>query len=303
MLITAIVVGLASLGLWMAFRNAELRPVKFAYVPPAIIAILCFIGSSVTVVPAGHVGVPVVFGSVSNSVLYEGLHVINPLADVQKLSVRTETYTMNAGSEDALSVISADGVSMPVDVSIAFRLVPEAAPAVYRNLGPHYLESILRPAARTAIREVAAKYPLQEAYSTRREEMAERMRFAIAVRIRNVAGPQIPGGGVEVQEVFLRRIELPQNLKAAIEQKMSADQEAQRMAYVLQREQQEAERKRIEARGIRDFQAIVSEGISDKLLQWKGIEATETLSKSNNSKVVVIGGGRNGLPLILNAAQ
>ncbi|MGH9658862.1 MAG: prohibitin family protein [Bryobacteraceae bacterium] len=251
-------------------------------------------------VSPGHVGVPILFGRVSPTVLVEGLHLVNPLATLERFSVRTETYNMNEG--DSVSALSSDGVSMPMDVSVAYRLVAADAPWVFQNLGRHYVESIVRPAARSAVPEAVSRFTFQEAYSSRREELAARMRSTIAAKIKGALSQYsgFSGAAVLIQEVFLRKIQLPSNLKDAIEQKMRAEQEAERMAYVLQREEREADRKRIEARGIRDFQSIVTEGISDKLLQWKGIEATETLARSANAKVVVVGAGKGGLPLILN---
>ena len=272
-------------------------------------AVVLLVLSVFTIVPAGHVGVPVVFGSVQFRSVPEGLHVVNPFADVVKLSVRTETYTMVATvdegqvrGDDSIYALSADQVQMALDVTVAYKLVDRDAPWVYRNLSRQYVESIVRPAARTAVPEATAGFIFQEATSSRREELAERMRERLTQRIRALLSQygDFKGTGVLIQQVFLRKIELPVDLKRAIEDKMRAEQEALRMRFVLDRERQEAERKRIEARGIADFQAIVTNGISDKLLSWKGIEATELLAKSPNAKVVIVGAGKGGLPVILN---
>lgn len=303
MLALTLIFGLLAVALLTSARSTGRAFFQSSGVAFALIAILCLVSSSLTIIPAGNVGVPVVFGKVSDTYLTEGIQFVNPLANVEKFSVRTETLTMNQTGESSVPSLSADGLSINMDASVAFRLAAADAPWIYRNLGRDYVTAILKPAARAVIREVTAKYTLQDAYSTKREEMADRMRQGITTHIKSILGPSFKGTGLEIQEFFLRNIELPQNLKAAIEEKMRADQEAQRMSFVLQREQQEAERKRIEAKGIRDFQAIVTEGISDKLLQWKGIEATEQLAKSGNSKVVIIGAGKSGLPVILNPGQ
>jgi len=272
-------------------------------------AVVLLVLSVFTIVPAGHVGVPVVFGSVQFRSVPEGLHVVNPFADVVKLSVRTETYTMVATvdegqvhGDDSIYALSADQVQMALDVTVAYKLVDRDAPWVYRNLSRQYVESIVRPAARTAVPEATAGFIFQEATSSRREELAERMREQLTQRIQALLSQygDFKGTGVLIQQVFLRKIELPVDLKRAIEDKMRAEQEALRMRFVLDRERQEAERKRIEAKGIADFQAIVTNGISDKLLSWKGIEATELLAKSPNTKVVIVGAGKGGLPVILN---
>ena len=267
-----------------------------------VLAALLLFSSTLTVISPGQVGVQVLFGALANEVLEEGLHLVNPLARVEKLSVRTETYPMNASGDDSISVMSSDGVVMPMDISIVYRLAAADAPWVYRTVGRDYVATLLRPAARSAIPEAVSKYTFQNAYSNKREELVEKMRQILSARIRTALSQRggFSGAGVVVQDVYLRKIQLPANLKDAIEQKMRSEQEAERMSFVLQREEREAERKRIEARGIRDFQSIVTEGISDKLLQWKGIEATETLAKSPNTKMVIVGSGKGGLPVILN---
>jgi prohibitin 1 len=284
----------------------NISAVTFGYFRARIFLLLpalLLLTTTLTIILPGQVGVKIFFGSLSDQVLEEGLHVVSPLTKVEKLSVRTETYTMNsAAGDDAVSVMSSDGVTMPMDISVVYRLSAADAPWVYRTVGRNYVESLLRPAARSAIPEAVSKYSFQDAYSSKREELVAKMRQTLSTRILAALGQRggFRGAGVVVQDVYLRRIQLPANLKEAIEQKMRSEQEAERMSFVLQREEREAERKRIEARGIRDFQAIVTEGISDKLLQWKGIEATEMLAKSPNAKMVVVGSGKGGLPIILN---
>ncbi len=268
--------------------------------------------SCVTTVPAGHVGIPVVFGAVENRYIPEGMHLVNPFAEVVKLSVRTETYTMVSADregpvrgDDSIYALSADGVVMAMDVSVAYKLVDASAPWMYRHIGRTFVDSIVRPAARSAAPEATAKHTFQDAYSTGREQLAALMKQKMKDRIGAILRQygDIKGDGIVIQEVFLRKIELPPNLKQSIEQKMQAEQEAQRMQFILDREKREAERKRIEAQGIRDFQHTVAEGISDKLLQWKGIEATEKLAQSANAKLVIVGSGKGGLPVILNPGQ
>ncbi len=273
---------------------------------------VCLPLSFLTMVPAGHVGVPVVFGSVQPRHIPEGLHLVNPFASVEPLSIRTETYTMVAAplegavkGDDSIYALSSDQVQMSMDVTVAYKLVEPDAPWIYRHLGRHYIESIVRPAARSAVPEVTARYLFQDAAASKRQELADKVRERLAEHIRALLGQygDFRRIGISIQQVYLRRIEPPQDLKISIIEKMKAEQEALRMKFVLQKEEQEAARKRIEAGGIRDFQEIVTQGISDRLLQWKGIEATEHLSKSPNAKVVIIGSGKGGLPVILNAAQ
>ena len=272
-------------------------------------SIAAFLGSAATLlvasfamVPPGHVGVQVLFGAVQPRVLTEGLHAVNPLVTIQQMSIRTQSYTMSESEEGGRAVIalSSDGLRMPIDASVVYRLDGPAAQWMLRNVGAEYQEVILKPTIRTAIREAAARFTAQEAYASRREEMGEAMTAALREHVRRLLADRgLDGEGIIVQQVLLRNVDLPDRVKNAIEEKLSAEQESQRMDFVLAKERKEAERKEIEARGIQKFQEIVRQGIDDKLLRWKGIEATQALAASENSKIVVIG-GQDGLPLILN---
>jgi regulator of protease activity HflC (stomatin/prohibitin superfamily) len=275
-----------------------------------VIALLAVVAASVVIIPAGHVGVQVLFGRVQPTALTEGIQLINPFVDVVEMSVRTETYTMSASSsegtvrgDDSIQALSADGLLMPVDITIAYRLVGGDAPLVYRNIGGDYVDKIIRPASRTAVREAIAGFTAQEAYSTKREALPQKMHDLLTERMGALLKQRSDFKGATgfiVDQVMLRKIQLPDKVKNAIEAKLEAAQQSEQMQFVLEKERQEAERKRIEAKGVSDFQTIVSQSINANLLQWKGIEATETLAKSPNAKVVVIGSGRNGLPVILN---
>ena len=266
--------------------------------------------SSFTIIPAGHVGVQVLFGKVKPEPLTEGIQLINPFITVQEMSVRTETYTMSATSEegvvrgdDSIQALSSDGLSMPLDITIAFRLVGSDAPRVYRDIGADYVEKVIRPASRTAVREAIAGFTAQEAYSTKREALPQMMHDLLTARMKSLLEQRDTFKGATgfiVDQVMLRKIQLPDKVKNAIEAKLEAAQQSEQMQFVLEKERQEAERKRIEAKGVSDFQTIVSQSINVNLLQWKGIEATEALAKSQNAKIVVIGAGKNGLPVILN---
>lgn len=266
--------------------------------------------SSVTIIPAGHVGVQVLFGKVKEQPLTEGIQLINPFVNVQEMSVRTETYTMSATAnegqvrgDDSIQALSADGLSMPLDITVVFRLVGADAPRVYRDIGADFVEKIIRPSSRTAVREAIAGFTAQEAYSTKREQLPLKMQDLLIQRVKALLEQRdtFKGAtGVVVEQVMLRKIALPDKVKNAIEAKLEAAQQSEQMQFVLEKERQEADRKRIEAKGVSDFQTIVSQSINANLLQWKGIEATETLSKSPNAKIVVIGAGKNGLPVILN---
>lgn len=238
---------------------------------------------------------------------------INPFMDIEAMSVRTETYTMSAVEkegkvvgDDSIQALSSDGLLMPLDITIAYRLVGSDAPRVYRNIGADYVDKVIRPSSRTAVREAIAGFTAQEAYSTKRNELQQTMHDLLTARMRQLLEQREDFKGATgfiVDQVMIRNIQLPAKVKAAIEAKLEAAQQAEQMQFVLQKETQEAQRKRIEARGIADFQQIVTLGISQPLLEWKGIEATLEIAKSPNAKVIVIGSGKNGLPVILNPGQ
>ena len=248
-----------------------------------IFVILLF--SAVTRVSTGHVGVLTLFGRVTGQVLPEGIHLINPFKTNNEMTVRTQEI------KESASVPSAEGLVMNLDTSLIYHLNPDKAAEIYQKVGPRYLEVLIEPNLRAAVREATASHSANALYTGEREMVAKQVRDQM-IDVLNARG-------IIVEAILLRDIQLPQTLKASIETKQQAEQEALAMNFRLQRERQEAERKRIEAQGIRDFQQIVAQGISPQLLEWKGIEATETLAKSPNSKVVVIGSGKNGLPLIL----
>jgi len=248
-----------------------------------LVVILLF--ASVTRVQSGHVGVLTLFGRVTGEVLSEGIHMINPFKSSNEMSIRTQEI------KESASVPSAEGLVMNLDTSLIYHLDPEKAADVYQKIGPNYMNVFIEPNLRAAIREATASHTANALYSGERELVAKQIRDQLTTLL----GPR----GILVESILLRDIQLPQTLKTSIETKQQAEQEALAMSFRLQKEKQEAERKRIEAAGIRDFQQIVAQGISPQLLEWKGIEATENLAKSANAKVVVIGNPKNGLPLIL----
>jgi prohibitin 1 len=248
-----------------------------------LLVILFF--SSVTRVATGHVGVLTLFGKVTNETLGEGIHLINPLKTNNEMSVQTQTI------KESASVPSSEGLMMSLDTSLIYHLNPDRAADVFQRIGGDYEDKVVEPTLRSAIREATASHTANALYTSERE--------AVANQIQSKITDELSKRGIAVENVLLRDVQLPATLKASIEAKQQAEQEALAMNFRLQKETQEAQRKRIEAAGVRDFQQIVAQGITPSLLEWKGIEATENLAKSANSKVVVIGNNKNGLPLIL----
>ena len=248
-----------------------------------LLVILLF--SSVTKVGTGHVGVLTLFGRVTGETLGEGIHFINPLKTNNELSIQTQTL------KESASVPSSEGLMISLDTSLIYHLNPDHAADLFQKIGADYENVVVEPTLRSAIREASASHTANALYTGEREEVAK--------QIFDQVSAQLTPRGLVVEKVLLRDIQLPATLKAAIEAKQQAEQESLAMSFRLQKETQEAQRKRIEAAGVRDFQQIVAQGITPSLLEWKGIEATENLAKSANSKVVVIGNNKNGLPLIL----
>ena len=248
-----------------------------------LLVILLF--SSVTKVGTGHVGVLTLFGKVTGETLGEGIHLINPLKTNNEMSVQTQTI------KESASVPSSEGLMMALDTSLIYHLNPDRAADVLHQIGPDYEDKVVENNLRSAIREATASHTANALYTGEREMVAKQIQDKIT--------DDLGRRGIIVESVLLRDVQLPATLKASIEAKQQAEQEALAMNFRLQKETQEAQRKRIEAAGVRDFQQIVAQGITPSLLEWKGIEATENLAKSANTKVVVIGNNKNGLPLIL----
>jgi prohibitin 1 len=262
--------------------GAGLRLIGLAIVAFLVVVLLF---SAVTRVGTGHVGVLTLFGRVTGEMLPEGMHLINPLKTNNEMSIQTQTL------KESASVPSSEGLVMNLDTSLIYHMNPSKASNVYQKIGANYESVVIEPNLRAAIREATASHTANALYTGEREMVAKQ----IYDQLNSLLGAR----GFVVESILLRDIQLPTTLKASIEAKQQAEQEALAMNFRLQKETQEAQRKRIEAAGIRDFQQIVAQGISPQLLEWKGIEATESLAKSSNTKVVVIGNNKNGLPLIL----
>ena len=257
---------------------------KILILAAAIFALIFFF-SSVISIPTGHVGVLTLFGRVTGETLNEGIHLINPLKAVEKLSVQTQSV------KESANVPSNEGLILALDTSLLFRLDRSMAAEVFQKVGSNYAEKIVEPTLRAAIRASTSSHTANALYTNARELVQQ--------QIQDQLKAELAPRGVIVENILLRDVQLPAMLKSSIEAKQQAEQDALRMSFILQKETQEAQRKRIEAQGIADFQKIVAQGISPQLLEWKGIEATEKLATSANSKVVIVGNSKTGLPIIL----
>ncbi|MEO8086374.1 MAG: prohibitin family protein [Bacteroidota bacterium] len=275
------------------FRQSLPQIIKVAGLALAIVGIsnACF-----KQIDAGNVGIQTLFGKVQPGILEGGLHFINPLFEVHTMDVKTQNYTMSATStegdqsgDDAIRVLSADGLEVIIDLTILYRVVPAEAPRLYREVGIDYKNVIVRPITRTKIRDNAVYYDAVALYSGKRDEFQ--------VKISESIEKDFNSRGLILEQLLIRNITLPQSVKAAIESKINAEQESQKMQFVLQKERQEADRKRVEAQGIADYQRIINSELSDKLLQYESIKAQKEIALSPNAKVIIMGKG-NGQVLI-----
>jgi regulator of protease activity HflC (stomatin/prohibitin superfamily) len=264
------------------------------------VIIIGVLSACVIQIDAGQVGVKKLFGKVQNDILQSGLHFINPLLDIEKLDVKTMNYTMSGvhdegdrTGDDAIRVLTSDGLEVTIDLSVLYRVVPDDAPKILRETGIDYEDKIVRPITRTRIRDNAVYYEAVALFSTKRDEFQSRIFKSIEDDFKK--------RGLMLENLLVRNITLPQSVKSTIEQKINAEQEAQKMQFVLQKEKQEAERKRVEAKGIADYQRIISESLTDKQLQFEQIKAQLELAKSANAKIIVMGKGNT--PVILDTKQ
>ncbi|MBN1348765.1 prohibitin family protein [candidate division KSB1 bacterium] len=268
-------------------NNITFRQMKTTSLLILVVSGIVSLTQIFTQVPAGHVGVVDFFGIVSDRTLPSGINLVNPLARVIKYSIQTKEH------KEVMQVLSREGLTIGLEVSVLYRLNPDSAARVYKTVsGGDYENIILIPQFRSISRSVTASFQASALYSSERERLGASIQDEFAKTV----GPR----GVIIENTPIRNVALPVQLTEAIEQKQRADQESQRMEFILTKEKQEADRKRIEAKGIADFQTIVAAGISEQLLRWKGIEATEKLANSPNTKVIIVGAGKDGLPIILD---
>lgn len=288
----------------MAFLVAakRLRVKRFRTVSSVAVAgaVVFLIFSLLVVVPPGHVGVPVIFGAVSETVYGSGLHIKWPVADIVKMSVQERVYTMGVTAKggqvdpaEIITVLTREGMKVDVDVTVQYRIKPERTPWILNNKVwgnvDNFEYQYVRPEIRRAIRDICARYSAQQLYSGKRAQVGE--------EIRELADTLLAKNGCACVLVNLRNVVLPEVVTAAIERKKEREQQSQEYDYKLEVEAKEADRKRIEAEGIRDYQITVSQGISPILIQWKGIEAAEKLAESPNAKVIIFGDSK--IPVIL----
>jgi regulator of protease activity HflC (stomatin/prohibitin superfamily) len=248
-------------------------------------------------IDAGKVGVQSLYGNVHPDILESGLHVINPLLDITEFDIQTQNYTMSAihgegaqEGDDAIRVLSNDGLEVVIDLTVLYRVSPSDTPKIYKQIGVDFTDKIVRPVTRTRIRDNAVYYDAVALYSTKRNEFQQRIYKSIEEDFKK--------RGLILEQLLIRNINLPASVKLSIESKINAEQDAQKMTFVLQKEKQEAERKRVEAQGIADYQRIIALGLTDKQLQYEQIKAQKELAASPNTKIIFMNG--KNTPVILS---
>jgi regulator of protease activity HflC (stomatin/prohibitin superfamily) len=300
MVVFTVIIGVILFIIGASFSNNSTlskfaRPFKVG----AVIAIVIGLMSSMfKQIDAGKVGVQSLYGNVQPDILESGLHVINPLLDVTDFDIQTQNYTMSAIHEegakegdDAIRVLSNDGLEVVIDLTVLYRVSPTESPKIFKQIGVDYIDKIVRPVTRTRIRDNAVYYDAVALYSTKRNEFQQRIYKSIE--------DDFKSRGLVLEQLLIRNINLPASVKLSIESKINAEQDAQKMTFVLQKEKQEAERKRVEAQGIADYQRIISLGLTDKQLQYEQIKAQKELAASPNSKIIFMN-GKGSAPVILS---
>ena len=249
-----------------SMQNAK----RLVYGGIAVLLLLWLFFSSIVIIDAGKVGVYSLFGKVSNAQVDSGFHLINPLAKVNELSTRTEEYTMSkvhtegkVQGDDAIPALTKEGLNLTLDITVLYHLEADKAPGLYKDVGLNYEEKVIRPEIRSIIREIIAQYEAKDIYSERRDEVVQ--------KIKNKLGEKLGARGITVEDILLRDVTLPDNLAKAIQEKLQAEQEAQKYDFLLQTEKKEAERKRIGAAGQRDSQKIINESLTTNYLYYQYI--------------------------------
>ena len=275
------------------FRSAG-RLVGFLFI------ILGIMSACIVQINAGYIGIKVLFGNIRSEVLGSGLHFVNPLLTIEKIDVKTQNYTMSGVNDegakegdDAIRVLTSDGLEVTIDLTVLYRVVAADAPKLLRETGIDYRDKIVRPITRTKIRDNAVYYQAVDLFGVKRDEFQQRIYKTIENDFKK--------RGLMLEQLLVRNITLPNSVKASIESKINAEQDAKKMEFVLLKEKQEAERKRVEAQGISDYQRIINTGLTDQQLQYEQIKAMKELALSSNAKVIVMGKG--GAPIILDTKQ
>ncbi len=277
----------------------SLKKAKSIFISAVVVIFLAWLFfASIQIVDAGETGVYSLFGKVRDSELSPGFHLVIPLAKVTRMSIRTEEYTMSITTsegkrtgDDSIAALTKEGLNVDLDMTVLYRLQEDKASDVYSELGLNYDEKIIRPTIRTAIRDVIAGYEAKDIYSVKREEASQ--------KIQDKLKAELDPRGITVESVLLRNVVLPPNLANAIQEKLQAEQEAEKYDFILETEKKEKERKVIEAEGQRDAQKIINESLTTNYLYYSYINQL----KDREGTIYVPTSPDTGMPLFKNVGQ
>lgn len=277
------------------FKHMLEFPKKIAGALITAVVLLLLLTQMIIIIPAGETGVYHLFGKVRDTEISSGLHLVNPFARITRMSIRTEEYTMSSvrsegkvQGDDSIKALTKEGLNISLDLTVLYHLEEEKASNVYKDIGINFAQIIIRPEIRATIREIVATYNAVDIYAEKRSELTQE----IQKRLEKVINPR----GIIVESVLLRNVTLPAGLTQSIEEKLQADQDAQRMDFVLDKEKKEAERKRIQAQGQRDAQKIINESLTDKYLNYLYINEL----KDREGTIYVPLNPSTGLPMFKN---
>ena len=292
MVIPALLLILAGIAAWRIKSKVEFPLSKqlgtLQWIAGAAGAML-FIASMAIVVPPGQAGIVVLFGKVDMEPLPSGLHFINPFATVEKMEVRTRNYTMTSAADegqkrgdDSIAVITIDGLTVKLDATIFYSLQQAKVAQIFKEIGPDVEDKILRSEIRASLRDAAASLQATELYTSKRQSFVDQVTKTLKA--------SFEARGINMEQMLLRNVLLPDQITKAINDKIAADQEAQKMAFVLLKEKQEAERKRIEAEGQAKAQQIVSASLTPQIIEFQRIQALRAIGEKGNMVITPMGG-------------
>ncbi len=267
--------------------NAKLIP-RIALLVFAGIVLLGFLGSMFVTLRPGERGVvfrPFGGGLDKDHVYQPGFHMVAPWNTMHVYDVKEKQL------EETMDALSSNGLSIAIDVTVRINPVYDKIGYLHEKFGKSYIQTLVRPEVRSSVRKMIGRYTAEELYSTKRDELQR--------NIEKDLGAELLANNVQLKAVLIRSVKLPQSLQAAIERKLKQEQESLEYEYRLQKERKEAERIIIQAKAKAEANRILNASLSDKILRDKGIDATLKLAESPNTKVVVVGSSKDGLPLIL----
>jgi len=297
MIFLAVVLAVVGFAVWRSRKRLGFPlSARLAMVPwlAWAAAAVLVVASMAVVVSPGQAGVVLLFVKVQPDALPSGLHFINPFAEVREMEIRTRNYTMSSAydegqkkGDDSIAVITSDGLTVKLDCTVFYSLKPSKVAKIYADIGPDVEDKILRSEIRASLRDAAANLQATELYTSKRQSFVDQVTRTLTASFES--------RGITMEQVLLRNVILPDQITKAINDKIAADQEAQKMTFVLQKERQEAERKRIEAEGQAKAQEIVSQSLTPQILEYQRIQALRDIGEKGN---LIIAGAAGTTPLI-----